>query len=160
MENASKALIIAGSILLSILIIALGMYIFSQSGSATDTSQLSALEVSAFNSKFDKYKGSQNGSQVTALLDAVIANARVNEGKSERPTVEFWAENAKKATTLAKGSDVDKAADENGKGATTGYINKVKSIKDSIESSHIYYITMTENADSDLINSITIKYTK
>ena len=36
MENASKALIIAGSILLSILIIALGMYIFSTSSSTAD----------------------------------------------------------------------------------------------------------------------------
>ena len=34
MENASKALIIAGAILISILIIAIGMYIYSNSQSS------------------------------------------------------------------------------------------------------------------------------
>ena len=40
MENASKALIIAGAILLSILIIGLGMYIYQQANSATSGTNL------------------------------------------------------------------------------------------------------------------------
>ena len=38
MENASKALIIAGAILLAILLISLGIYIFSQAQSVVNDS--------------------------------------------------------------------------------------------------------------------------
>ena len=44
MENASKALIIAGAILLAILIIALGVFIFSKAKSATNMDDLSNHE--------------------------------------------------------------------------------------------------------------------
>ena len=60
MENASKALIIAGLIL----IIALGMYIFSSSSSVTDDNTLSRMQVSTSNGKFNKYKGLQNRTNV------------------------------------------------------------------------------------------------
>lgn len=61
MENASKALIIAGAILLSILIIALGVFVFNQAKSAVGNTGLSDQEVAAFNSKFDSYEGKQKG---------------------------------------------------------------------------------------------------
>ncbi len=71
MENASKALIIAGAILLSILIIALGVFVFNQAKSAVGNTGLSDQEVAAFNSKFDSYEGKQKGSSVKALVNAV-----------------------------------------------------------------------------------------
>ena len=71
MENASKALIIAGAILLSILIIALGVFVFNQAKSALGNTGLSDQEVAAFNSKFDSYEGKQKGSSVKALINAV-----------------------------------------------------------------------------------------
>ena len=49
MENASKALIIAGAILLSILIIALGIFVFNQAKNATNTDSLEDMNVSTFN---------------------------------------------------------------------------------------------------------------
>ena len=51
MENASKALIIAGAILISILIIAIGMYIYSSSTSSIENaiSSMNTQEVQAFN---------------------------------------------------------------------------------------------------------------
>ncbi len=71
MENASKALIIAGAILLSILIIALGVFVFNQAKSAMGNVNLSDQEVSAFNSKYESYKGVQTGSNVKSLVNAV-----------------------------------------------------------------------------------------
>ena len=71
MENASKALIIAGAILLSILIIALGVFVFNQAKSAIGNTGLSDKEVAAFNSKFDSYEGKQKGSSVKALVNTV-----------------------------------------------------------------------------------------
>lgn len=71
MENASKALIIAGAILLSILIIALGVFVFNQAKSAMGNVNLSDQEIAAFNSKFDSYEGKQKGSAVKSLVSAV-----------------------------------------------------------------------------------------
>ena len=51
MENASKALIIAGAILLSILIIGLGMFIYQQAADAMDVGAVKSAEVDAYNSK-------------------------------------------------------------------------------------------------------------
>ena len=150
MENASKALIIAGSILLSILIIALGMYIFGQAGSSTDTSQLSALEISAFNGKFDKYKGKQNGTQVNALLDALLANARDNDSISERPNVTF---------TDVKNADDDEAEDIDSESDTGDtYITKIKTAKKAVVSSHRYTVKIETDDSTDLVHDITIEY--
>ena len=75
MENASKALIIAGAILLSILIIALGVFVFNQARGAMGNTGLDDQKASANNQKFEAYEGSKvKGSQVKALLDIVRTN--------------------------------------------------------------------------------------
>jgi hypothetical protein len=71
MENASKALIIAGAILLSILIIALGVFVFNQAKSAMGNVNMNDQEIAAFNSKFESYEGKQKGSNVRALVKIV-----------------------------------------------------------------------------------------
>lgn len=82
MENASKALIIAGAILLSILIIALGVFIFNQAKSSVGNVGLSDQEVAAFNSKWEAYEGTQLGSSVRALVKNVNNyNRTANDGR-------------------------------------------------------------------------------
>ena len=49
MENASKALIIAGAILLAILIIGLGMFIYNQAADTLDGAQLDGQKVDSYN---------------------------------------------------------------------------------------------------------------
>ena len=49
MENASKALIIAGAILLAILLISLGIMIFNQAQDTVNNSGMSQAEITAFN---------------------------------------------------------------------------------------------------------------
>ena len=56
MENASKALIIAGAILISILLISLGIVIYNSAKDAASTDQMDDFQVSAFNSKFTQYE--------------------------------------------------------------------------------------------------------
>ena len=78
MENASKALIIAGSVLIAILIISLGLFIFKSTEGTTDqTKKLGeTLEVQQFNSQFLKYCGdSVKGSQVRTLCEDTTATA-------------------------------------------------------------------------------------
>jgi len=74
MENASKALIIAGAILLSILIIALGMRIYNSASSSAGNADLSAQEVSAHNSQFEAYTGKIKGNQLITLLNLIKSN--------------------------------------------------------------------------------------
>lgn len=74
MENAAKALIIAGAILLSILLISLGIMIFNTAQDTTKNSGMTQAQVSAFNNKFSKYEGTIKGSEVRSLIQEVIAS--------------------------------------------------------------------------------------
>ena len=81
MENASKALIIAGAILLAILLISLGIMIYNQAQSVVDGSGMSEAELSTFNNKFTKYEGTQRGSVVKAMVNEVASNNANNADK-------------------------------------------------------------------------------
>ena len=75
MENASKALIIAGAILLAILIIGLGMTIFNQARDTLSQANLDQETIAAFNSKFDSYISDKlKGTDVRTLCDLVRNN--------------------------------------------------------------------------------------
>ena len=78
MENASKALIIAGAILLSILIIGLGMYIYQQANSATQGTNLDPQKANAYNGEFLQYEGTRSGTDVQALVNIIKNHNRVN----------------------------------------------------------------------------------
>ncbi len=73
MENASKALIIAGAILLAILLISLGIMIFNQASSVVSGTGMTDAEITTFNAKFQKYEGSIKGSMVKSLINDIIA---------------------------------------------------------------------------------------
>jgi len=74
MENASKALIIAGAILLAILLISLGIYIFSQAQNVAKENGFSKAEIQIFNSNLLKYEGDQTGSAVKSMITEVLAS--------------------------------------------------------------------------------------
>lgn len=74
MENASKALIMGGAVLIAILIISVGIVIFSSTDRVTDHSKeigdLAAVE--AYNNQFSKYCGDNViGSEVINLINFV-----------------------------------------------------------------------------------------
>ena len=82
MENASKALLIAASVLIVILLIAVGMRIFNSTSGTADNVEITmnATEIATFNSKFTAYAGSgKSASQVRALANIVIANNATNQ---------------------------------------------------------------------------------
>ena len=78
MENASKALIIAGAILLSILIIGLGMYIYQQANSATSGTNLDPQKANAYNAEFLQYEGTRSDTDTKALVNIIKNHNRVN----------------------------------------------------------------------------------
>jgi len=75
MENASKALIIAGAILLAILIIGLGMVIYNQAAGIMGGVNLDKTEIASFNNEFLQFQGNGvRGSTVNSLLQTVLTN--------------------------------------------------------------------------------------
>lgn len=87
MENASKALIIAGAILLSILLISLGIMIFNQAQTTVQDSGMSQAEISTFNSKFTKYEGKIKGSQLKSLIQDINTNNSQDESSEHQVTI-------------------------------------------------------------------------
>ena len=81
MENASKALLIAGAVLIVILLIAMGMKIFRSQDDRADQveTNVQTTEILTFNNKFYKYAGKQKGTQVKALINDVIAHNATEE---------------------------------------------------------------------------------
>lgn len=76
MENASKALLIAGAILIVILLIGVGMMVFQGAQTSIEGSldTMSSQEVQAFNSQFSSYEGTVKGSAAKSLIQKVIAS--------------------------------------------------------------------------------------
>ena len=76
MENASKALLIAGSVLVVILIIGVGMLVYQsiQGTISEGISQMSSQEKDMFNQQFQQYEGRMNGANVRALQNKVNNN--------------------------------------------------------------------------------------
>ena len=86
MENASKALIIAGAILLSIVLITLGVVIIGRGQEAIDQTNIDDQVVSTWNQKFTQYAGnSVSGTSVNVLINAVLsANATNKTGDTDK----------------------------------------------------------------------------
>ncbi len=154
MENASKALLIAGAILLCILIIAIGMFIYnSASSTITDSmSTLSTQEVDAFNNQFTSYEGKQTGSNVKALMGRLIGNA--NTYRDEPAKVpQVYVDQL--SNTVQEVAEATFTLDDAGDPQT--YITNLGTIRNRVETKHEYYVEMNYQ-DNGLIDYIVISY--
>lgn len=82
MENASKALIIAGAILVSILLISVGVLVMQSMNPMTEQaqSQTEGMGIKTFNAQFTGYEGEgRTAAQIRALISDVKANNAVND---------------------------------------------------------------------------------
>ena len=132
MENASKALIIAGAILLSILIIALGVFVFNQAKGAMGNTGLDDQKAAANNQKFEAYEGGAvKGSQVKALIDTVRTNnnSKTNDNDYQEVSVNSKTAAADltsiKNSIQASSSYVVKISAYSNSGATKGYVSAI-----------------------------------
>ena len=144
MENASKALIIIASVLVAIMIVALGVTIFTKAQNSADTSSLDQTEINMFNSKFERYAGNQNGSQVKSLISYAISNASTNsKDPAKLPQITFEGNE--------EGEDKIKEAENT---------EKFGEIRKNIISTHTYWVELSYATDTGLVNLITIKWEK
>lgn len=149
MENASKALIIAGAILISILIIAIGMYIYtnSQASIYNATSQMSTQEKAAFNQTWTTYEGQQSGSNCKTLIAQVLSSNTTNINEQDKLIeLEYKAdsEGKKSGNIVANVGDV--------------HASDMSTAKNAIDNRHTYTVTTELSGTTGLINKIIITY--
>jgi Flp pilus assembly pilin Flp len=135
MENASKALIIAGAVLISIVIVTIGVMLvnggtglFNQGGE-----MMAQQEIDAFNSTFTAYEGRQTGSQARALLTKIATHNSTNVDDASKQV----------NVSINKGTDILVVQ------------NNLSTNKKLIETGKAYEISF-EYSDSNLVNKINI----
>jgi len=89
MENASKALIIAGAILISILIIGLGVFIYQQAQSAVSKANVNSQEAQAQNQQFENYFGDKVSAQQVKQLCTTVRSNNIT-GANNDETKKIW----------------------------------------------------------------------
>ena len=169
MENASKALIIAGAILLSILIIAIGMYIYTSSHNSISEagSQINEQEKTSFNQQWNTFEGKQGGNNVKALLQKLIANCDTNKEeqnrlvgiactpKSDKVQYTMTIKVGQTANTTFATSTSNSLFNEVKPSDAVGILTGIRNL---IEARHTYNVTIEYAADTALVNKITIDY--
>lgn len=155
MENASKALIIAGAILLSILIIAIGMVVYNNASNAINDSlaSMSDQEKTAFNSKFTSYENAATGSQIKNMIGDLITTSST-----------YVDEPAKIVCLTFHDAVSSKVQGENkvlrpDAGDNTNYVNTLGKIRNAVEPKHTYWVEFAYNG-SGIIEEIIVYYNK
>lgn len=79
MENASKALIMAAEILIGVMIISIGVYLFNTLGqySAETTAEMEETQLAQFNNQFLKYYGTSGGQPITCTIHDIVGLANL-----------------------------------------------------------------------------------
>lgn len=142
MENASKALLIAGAILIVILIIGIGMLVYNATLGTIDEGvrQMSSQEKDMFNQQFEQYSGNRvNGSNVKALLRKIRDNNSLNEGLDAKKVELIWED-----TNLGTDAAAGKIKEVNTAGSYTVECSDVKD----------------KYAGDGLVDTVSIKYYK
>ena len=147
MENASKALIIAGAILLSIAIIGVGMYVYNNVSSTIQKgADMSTQEIAAYNQEFTIYEGAKvRGANVKTLCDKVNNHNLAADDASELIVLEY----DKEVATEVAAPTADDAA-----GTKASDINTVKT---KILSGQTYKVTIGKDPNTGLVSAIGIK---
>ena len=157
MENASKALIIAGAILISIVLISVGIMIVNGGNSAVDSaiSQMSQQDKDIYNNVFINYEGRKSGTQVKALLSQINTNNMANyeiEGKVITinfvnitfPTGVTAPTNPITYTAYGDNAEMDKMS------------TAITTLRSAINTGGIYTVSFDYDAKTGLITSTTI----
>ena len=77
MDNASKALIIAGAILIAVMLVSLGVMLYNTAAGVAEstTGTVESLGIEGYNAQFNQYMGERQRAAVAqGLIDKVITN--------------------------------------------------------------------------------------
>lgn len=131
MENASKALLIAGAILICILLIAVGMYVFSSANNLVESSvaDLSQRDKELYNATISKYVGeNKRGTEVKEMITAIISQNDKNAGKTGQFIKIKVGESISKMMTADLKADMYKFYDDDKSANNSENLNTVRPI--------------------------------
>ena len=143
MENATKALLIAGAVAVTLLILSLGMYFYNTATEGVNLDKLSQAQKDEFNSGFTMYEGTAvSGTQVNQLIQKVITS-----------NAKEVADTSGKYITLKVDGTSFSAVEETNSGTTVKNAQNTK-----VKSGFTYDVKVTEerNDKQGLIDTITI----
>lgn len=89
MENASKALIIAGAILISILLISVGILVMNSTGGVQDEmlKQMTSTQLQSFNASFTNYSGTNKTASDVKSLYGIVTSSNSTHDDSMQVTM-------------------------------------------------------------------------
>lgn len=120
MENASKALIIAGAILIAIVLVSVGVIVVNSLNTDNAVSTMTEQEIKAFNAKFESSTGPNvSGSVVKSLIATVITNNSTNDASRQiKITLSEATKSGTKVSTTPKYTAISSVTDTNNKDLT------------------------------------------
>ena len=149
MENASKALIIAGAILISILLIAVGVMVLNNGMDMAKDSNLSEEQVQKYNQPYTNYGGSNvSGAQAAALCEKVRSHNLSVEADDVSKLIEVVG--TEKSDEITDGGSWDAPA------AKGTIATSPTTVKNSIRSGYTYKIHFNYDARTGLVTKISI----
>ena len=136
MENASKALIIAGAILIAIVLIAVGVLVVNNMNEPVEqgVEGMTDQAKQIFNRKFESYQGDQNANNVRALLSAIRAS---NASNTQIHEVKVTYNDGSSNVVEKKTEDTD-----------------ITTVQNAITTANTYTVTFSYN--SGIIDEVTI----
>ena len=155
MENASKALLIAGAILICILLIAVAMYIYNSANATIKAAgtQMSQQEKDIYNAKIKPYvNNGVKGSEVRSMIDEIISMNQGNVGEEGKfigvQTGNIKNYNGKVGDDCEDASVYDKTSGELKQGANTeenvaAATKSMTELKSKINSQKKYNVSAT-----------------
>lgn len=144
MENASKALLIAGAVLIVIVLISVGVLIVNQASGVTDQASdiTTSQAVETFNNQFQNYAGIQKGSSVKTLLSAIATSNATNNNTSGHMIKVTFTNNTAAGATPAASTVTDK--------------DTITKLVSGVVNSARYQVDLDSRDDDGYINAITI----
>lgn len=147
MENASKALIIAGAILISILLIGVGVMVMNgaQGGIEGAIGSMDAQEKQMFNTNFTQYEGEKvKGANVRALIRNIISSNSANQDIDGKLVTLDVSKAYTNGTTITP--EV---------GATQA--NEMSAASSKINTGATYLVTIEYNNATGLVNKVIVE---
>lgn len=143
MENASKALIIAGAILISIVLVSVGVLVVNQLNPDDALNKMSEQEKQVFNQSFESLAGeSKSATNVKTLLSNVISNNSQNSDKAISIVMTAGTYTLDTSTGIEAGSDEE--ANKLSEARSKVNLNKKYDIKAEYKSGIVSKITITQ----------------
>ena len=160
MENASRALLMAATVLISVMVISLGTYLFATFGNYSKqiNSNLSSKQKQEFNAQFTKYEGGDPCTVydiVTVINLARNSNNQYEEYQNIDKRPQYSDSNTYIYVNINKDTNINELSSEQDLNNFISSNNTTMSNGNKIEYQNLYTCTVNISNQTGLVKSIT-----